>query len=362
MRYRMQFMIWVTLLVVISFVLIYVAGGFTNYPARSDLPVTPELLLNLGVTFVGIVASYILVNLVIEKIEQERVKEYIKLNYYPFISNLDKRREVDILDTYTELVQKEEYRDKFFPKIRSVRGSIRIRMLLLNPETYAAIQRHKEVNYNKMPGDLDYIDVLDNCRLTLRLLHEFLNANPELRSKIEVKVYNASPGVALYRSDNSIIASFFPIGALSQYSLQAELAVNSRMGEFMHKRFTDLWMAPSTIPLQRYRFVDLKLIGSDGKEQQANKVRYITLPMLDQDGAAQYYVSGLDLHKAFAKSLHTSYITTFLDGAARYSFEVIFDSHPHHKAIHNLFCTKYGGEHKLLIYKLNRYKPDWSSA
>jgi hypothetical protein len=214
-----------------------------------------DLLLNLGASVVLAAISYVVFDPLFEEARRARVQEHQSFDRKAFVERLQhSRRRVRILDTWTILLERGE-RDATLGALRTVlaKGAT-VQLLLLDPDCTAAQQRGEELERQR-------IDVPGQIRANLRHLAAFQRSlEPPLRSRFQVRVYDASPSIQLYQWDARALISFFPIGKLSFNVPQLEVDMDSPWGGFVHARFEELWEQPqATLDLQRYWSTNITL-------------------------------------------------------------------------------------------------------
>jgi hypothetical protein len=102
----------------------------------------------------------------------------------------------------------------------------------------------------------------------MRALTEFAEriARADYAPNFEVRMYNASPSISLYRWDERSLVSFFPLGRLSGQGAQLEVAAQSPLGQFVNDRFNALWLAARG--LAELMALPLVLLGDPTGEQE----------------------------------------------------------------------------------------------
>ncbi|MCM0679097.1 DUF5919 domain-containing protein [Micromonospora phytophila] len=237
-----------------------------------------DLLLNLGASVVLAAISYVIFDPLFEEARKARVQEHLSFDRAAFVARVGRTaRRVRILDTWTILLE-HRHREETLNAVRAaLANGAHVQMLLLDPDCTAAQQRSEELERQR-------VDVPRQIRANLRHLAAFQDSlEQRLRSRLQIRVYDASPSIQLYQWDGHALISFFPIGKLSFNVPQLEVDMDSPWGGFVHARFEELWEhEQATSTLERYwsTTVTLRHDDSDLVEVQ---VPYVTL-----DG--QHYV------------------------------------------------------------------------
>jgi hypothetical protein len=126
---------------------------------------------------------------------------------------------------------------------------IDIRILLLDPSSHGALSRGRDLGRD---GD----DVVKCIKNDLRDLERLCSKDPRLNDKIQVRLYDATPVMAIHGYDNTNIVGFYWHGQVSQRGTQFELyselgeqktsqrrSANgkSQFSRAVDKHFTELW-------------------------------------------------------------------------------------------------------------------------
>jgi hypothetical protein len=231
-----------------------------------------DLLLNLGASVVLAAISYAIFDPLFEEARKARVQEHISFDQDAFIQVLARTgRRVRILDTWTILLER-RHRDE---TLRAVRAALeqgaQVQVLLLDPDCAAAQQRTDELEKQR-------VNVPGQIKANLRQLHGFWDTlDNQLRPRLQVHIYDASPSIQLYQWDGHALISFFPIGKLSFNVPQLEVDMASPWGEFVHARFEELWgHHQATLTLEKYWSAPVVLRHADS-DMAKHRVPYVTV-------------------------------------------------------------------------------------
>ena len=320
-----------------------VASGDLSFSPTGQVYAKPVLVSSVGVMFLNVLASYIIINLLLVKMDEQRVKELQAMDYGEFMRRLKKERTAFILDTYTELVEDIQFRPQFLDLVQQL-DEAKIKILILNPYSAAAQQRNEELSRSATEDKVDLQACICKC---LRELRDF-EQRTGIKNKVEIKVYDASPSLAIYATSERLIVSFFPIGRLSRFSLQADLPMASEMGQFLFGRFNELWEknhddgSRTTISLDAYFEIDLSAVGTDIK---LTKPQYVRL------ASDKVYVAGLD----FTLPVRRHGIAQVVDTATKTIYKVVeVESHDEFVDAKDCFEEKYGHTPEGMIMRLEK--------
>ncbi|MEV6302859.1 hypothetical protein AB0M02_25825 [Actinoplanes sp. NPDC051861] len=271
---------WRVRTLVIGGLLFAVSGGML-VAARASRGFTSDLLLNLGSSLVLAAVSYLIFDPIFDEARKARVQEHERFDQATFIDRMrETHRNIRILDTWTILLDGRS-RARTFSAMREALGQgATIRVLLLDPNSAAAQQRADELERRQ-------IDVAAQIMANLRQLQQFRDEldGPEQRSRLRVSVYDASPSIQLYQWDGRALISFFPIGKVSFDVPQLEVDMASPWGQFVDRRFDELWDHGDHIrTLDRYWRLPVTLMHG-GQRLDTVPVPYVS----DDDGI---YVDG----------------------------------------------------------------------
>lgn len=229
-----------------------------------------ELLLNIGASIVIVAFSYAIVDPLFEELRRSRVEEHPRFDDEEFSSHVAAASStVSIMDIGSHLLEGSG-RDRFLRALRTALGNgVLVRVLLLDPDSAAASQRAEEIR----PVNVREV-IVDN----LRRLNEFAESlGAEARARFQVRIYDASPTVHMFRWDDKALISFFPVGVRASAAPHLEVFMGSPLGEFVESRFDYLWGHPSTRRLDEYICLPMAL-RYDGAVLRRCEVHFVMLP------------------------------------------------------------------------------------
>jgi hypothetical protein len=216
-----------------------------------------EIMVNVGASLLMVALSFVVFDPIFESMRRNAVEEHRTLNHDQLVENITTAMvEVDILETWTGLLE-ERHRERFLDGLSSaLRHGVELRVLLLDPESSAAEQRAEELHHTQVP-----LLIMDN----LRHLHQLRRSlDPLVARQLQVRVYDASPSIQLYRWDDKAFISFFPVGVRAYDARQIEAFMSSPLGEFVAGRFEELWNESTTRRLEDFMTLGLTVrLGSD---------------------------------------------------------------------------------------------------
>ncbi|MFC7529856.1 hypothetical protein [Actinoplanes sp. GCM10030250] len=286
---------WRVRTLVIGGLLLAVSAGML-VAARSAKGFTSDLLLNLGSSLVLAAVSYLIFDPIFDEARKARVEEHERFDQATFIDRMrETHRNIRILDTWTILLEGRARARTFTAMREALDQGATIRVLLLDPSSAAAQQRADELERRQ-------IDVAAHIMDNLRHLHVFREQldGHDLRARLKVCVYDASPSIQLYQWDGRALISFFPIGKVSFDVPQLEVDMASPWGQFVDRRFDELWDHGDHIrTLDRYWRLTVTLTHG-GKRLDA-----VPVPYVSTDDAVYVDGTGDLANRLAARVLHT---------------------------------------------------------
>lgn len=302
-----------------------------------------NLAVSVAASLIIVIATYLIFNPVLEGIRAATTREHPRLDLEEFTKHIaDANKEVDILDTWTRLLEG-HIRDRFFAAVRdALQGRVVIRILLLDPESKAAEQRTEEIGH--------HADVPRAIMETLLQLDRFRqNLSSGLSDSFDVRIYSASPSVQLYRWDDRAFFSFFPIGKSTHETPKLETQVLTPWGQFVQRRFEELWSDTRTLPLQRYMHLPVEVAASDSIREQM-QVRfvwfdglcYVSEPALLRH-IARHGIQSLSVHPDMSDWRDAN------EGSPAYALKMLDEITQSSQEISEKFRTKYGSAHEIIL-------------
>jgi hypothetical protein len=266
----------VTLLAVVLLVTARLVEGFNR-----------DLLLNLGASLAFVPPTYLVFAPIFERLRQTAaaIEEHLALDLDLLIRHIEHSYSlVCVLETWTGLLE-DAHRPAFLRALGiALDNNVNVQILLLDPTSAATQQRAEELDDDRVS-----LLIADN----LRHLYEYRQRLDDGRRRLlDVRVYDASPSVQLYRWDDKAFLSFFPIGKRAYDTRQIETYLASPLGEFAQSRFDGLWSASTTCSLDDYMRLVL-YVHHDSRSPARYHVPYVR-----HDG--EFFVDGTPLFAPLA--------------------------------------------------------------
>ncbi|MCE7011026.1 hypothetical protein LWC34_50720 [Kibdelosporangium philippinense] len=252
-------------LVVVVVVLLWISRSLTDYGKN--------LSLNLGADLIGTIVVLFLIAPFLTRADRLNEAVLDRFNHRAFIRQAaSARHRIMVMELWTDLLQG-GYQDEFLSAVRDVLDrKVEVRILLLDPDARAAEQRADDL--------LQQTDVVDNILDNLRVLNEFKRDLPErMRRYLDVRIYSALPPVQMYRVDDHVIVSFYPVNMTSWNAAQYQTSPQAQLGQFVGTKFDELWEASSTRWLDQFWTLTLD------DQNEHYEARFVEID-------DQFYVSG----------------------------------------------------------------------
>jgi len=357
LRRNVKYVFTLIYLSLLSLILLwYSTHGFMDGGGGSPLA------LNLGTDFVGVVVTYIIFNLILDKIEEARIKEYDRFDLPRFVRDMrGATDEVRILSTWTDLLKSDAIKPKFLQATRILiqRGST-VKILLVDPYSIAAAQRDKEIERGarrrgEPPDERDSVQSV--IRRNLRDLNAFLETlSDDEREHVQVRIYDATPAIRLLTQDDTGYVAFFPRGVPSTQGRRLEINMNTTLGQFCREKFDELWdtNVTPTITLDAYMRLPLEF-APEGVAVEDYPARYVKV-------GGRVYVALTDLpHAVIATGVERCRISTFVRGeSGLYRAKALHTGDAEHDDIHKRFREKYAADANAVYQLLRVENPDQS--
>ncbi|HTJ37718.1 MAG TPA: hypothetical protein VL738_31180 [Dactylosporangium sp.] len=308
-----------------------VSGGLLGYGAAHTDDGLANAALNVGTSMLGALITVAIIGPIIRYVQEGTVREHGRLDYGWFSDQVNTATQhVQILTTFTNVLD-HAATDAFF---RGVRGALargaKVRILLLNPGSIAADLRQQE-----LAGGNVVLSVQREIMRNLRRLSRFVaDLGERDRSGFEVRLYDASASITLYRWDDRALVSFLPIGRFSEFGGQLEVTMRSPLGEFIQQRFEELWEDRATLAMPEFMDITVTMVEDEHTARQL-QARYV-----EHDG--DHYVIHTEILAAMAR--RPARLQVFLRGdTARLHDLFIVDSQDPelHGALQLAFVEKY---------------------
>jgi hypothetical protein len=245
-RRRYYVVVAAGLLVVIA-VLLFLSRTLEHYGMN--------LSLNLGADLIGTIVVLFLIAPFMGRAEKSQEAVLERFDHRAFIRQAgDARHRILILELWTDLLQG-GFKSSFLASLRNaVERGVDVRMLVLDPDARAAEQRADDL--------LRQTDVVDNILDNLQILHEFRESLPDrVKENLDIRVYSALPPVQMYRVDDHVIVSFYPVNVTSWNAAQYQTSPHAQLGTFVGTKFDELWEARSTRTLEQFREINVEVDG-----------------------------------------------------------------------------------------------------
>jgi hypothetical protein len=254
---------------ILAIVLLSILTAGSLYWARDTDQYVGNLMLNIGASFLGAIVTYALINPMMVRAENQAEKVLDRFNHGAVIQHInDASSTVRIFETGLALLD-ERYQRRFLAAcLAALKGGVKIKILLLDPDCRAAEQRAEELR-----GSGTRIHEL--IRHNLRDFHKFHGELQEnLQRRFEVRLYNTAPLAAYYRWDQRALISFFPTNRSSEFTTQYETSVDSSFAQFVEQRFDESWDAPSTFTLEQYFGLPIRIM-KDSAEPEHGRAEWV---------------------------------------------------------------------------------------
>jgi hypothetical protein len=211
-----------------------------------------DLALHLGVDFLSAIVVFIAFEILLERIEEDKVRTYRALNHGRIIDNIySASGNVEIWESWTNFfTTRKLHRHTFEEAIRqALHTGVTFRILLVRPGSAGMNKRQididGEVAYKvhlaeqKWPDDKDVeLNVLRNLQC-FQKIRETLSL--EELGRLSIRLYDSPPTTALYTWGEKASASFFPERELSDRIEQLEFAIDSGVGKLIGGQFEIAW-------------------------------------------------------------------------------------------------------------------------
>ena len=247
----------VSLLLLVALLVLVFNEVLTRKDALPTESTFGDVLLGFAIEMGGAVVVFLILEQGIEKIRRLsifEVGEQPELPIAKFIEDVRKASDqVRILDTWTCLINEDEYRKDFEPALKeAIRNGAKVEILLIEPDSEGARQRAAELG----GSGIDVIEEIRRClrrfgRLQQEVEEEITNSG-DGQKHLEIKLYNASPSIYLHWCDDQTYWSFFSVNKRADKTPQLEVPISAQLGRYLAHRFDELWEDDDTRPLDQY--------------------------------------------------------------------------------------------------------------
>ncbi|RJQ75474.1 hypothetical protein D5S17_20760 [Pseudonocardiaceae bacterium YIM PH 21723] len=319
------------------------ATGLILIGSRYGSAYIQDLGLNLGADLLGVLAVLYAIRPFLNRAEARRESVLERFDHKDFITRADDaQRRIEILDSWMALLQG-GYQRPFLTSLReALERNVEIRMLLLDPDARAAEQRSDDL--------LRRTNVVENIMGNLSSLHDFRQGLPEnMRHNLDIRVYSTLPPVQMYRADDHMVVSFYPVNMTSSNATQYQTSPQSQLGTFVGSKFEELWDAHSTRSLGQYREIVIKV--SPDEAEQLYRTQFVTVERsiyisghrIAQDHV-EHGVAGLPVR------VEQSSAKGEIEAANSYLFHTVSPASERYLIVRDLFRAKYGhNRHEVLL-------------
>lgn len=228
-----------------------------------------DLLANLGASFLGVIATVVVLDPLIKGSRMPEEVIHSEFPYELFLNGVRRSaRQIRILGAWP-YVMDHPWRGRFLLALKdAVQRGVRVQILLLDPGSKAAEQRARD-----LAREFDVAAVIGDV---LREFWSLKKALPDwATSYLEVRVYSLLPPARMYRWDGRAISSFFPMGNWEGSDIKHyETNMTSRLAQFVDDQFQLIWRDAETITLSSYFELNLD-IAVPGVEFISRSAKYV---------------------------------------------------------------------------------------
>jgi hypothetical protein len=184
---------------------------------------------------------------------------YERFPYLKFIERLERCDDLvrimdtssSILDVTTAEGDEVDERQRCVTALRNTLAGdneVRVEILLLDPTSDATRQRSADLRG-------EGIDISAGVGRNLALLNRIRNDLPDgARSKLLVKLYNATPACAYYRVDDRASIAFYSLRTSSEQGAHVDIALKEKLGKIVNDHFRDIREDADTVEMVEYLY------------------------------------------------------------------------------------------------------------
>lgn len=215
-----------------------------------DQVLTGEFLINLAISlFVALLLFVALEKSVKHLSPIGAFNELPRELYVEKIKRSNRRSEIRVLDTFSYFLIDDRWRGQFDAAVyQAVSNNARVKVLLLDPLSDAARQRHEELQSIGIDAILSMKKSIAHA-LTMSRHYQAVTTS---RNSFEVRIYDASASISFYSWHDGAFISFFPLGNTSDHSPNLEVPLSTPVVRLADDRFWHLWESGNTKPIQDY--------------------------------------------------------------------------------------------------------------
>jgi len=307
------------------------SGGLLAYGALKTADGPANAALNMGTSMLGAMITVAIIGPIIRYVQEGTVREHRRLDYGWFGDQVSgARQQVQILTTFSNML-KHPNNLRFDRDIRAaLANQAQVSVLLLDPRSLAVDLRQRELAGGEVRLSVQRA-VMENIRILSHFTSELRDRD---RARFQVRLYDASASITLYRWDERALVSFLPIGRFSELGPQLEVTMRSPLGEFLQQRFEELWEDRATLSLADFMELPVTLVES-GNMARRFRARYV-------EHERMCYIVHTEILAAMARR-KTDLRATLREDTELMHDLVLVDSHDGklHDALRNAFLEKY---------------------
>lgn len=319
-------------LIVLALVL---AGGLTVLGVSTMQDGWPNFEINLGAEMFTALITIAIIAPLVGRYQDRVVRHHPSLSFRLYVQqSASARRQIQVFSTFADLLATRDT-NVFLANVRALltQGG-HADFLLLHPDSLTAEQRQQEL---RSAG----VRVAERIIGNLHTLDAFRNSlSPELARNIDVRLYDASASIIMYRWDDKSLISFLAPDQLAEEGTSLEIDMRSPIGAFVGARFAEIWSQPRTITLSEYMAMPLRLDSTEqddalGVPATDVAVRYVVL-----DGG--HYVDSSPI--LLAQSRHPDVLMRARQGRTSPEYDLILvdpEESPIHTHLTDAFWLKY---------------------